>query len=38
VLMHTWPGGTADAIGPAIAGLRAAGATFATVDELDELP
>lgn len=38
VLMHTWPGGTADAIGPTIVGLRDAGATFATVDELDALP
>jgi peptidoglycan-N-acetylglucosamine deacetylase len=38
VLMHTWPGGTADAVGPTIAGLREAGAAFVAVDGLDELP
>jgi peptidoglycan-N-acetylglucosamine deacetylase len=38
VLMHTWPGGTADAVGPTIAGLRDAGAAFVAVDGLDELP
>jgi peptidoglycan/xylan/chitin deacetylase (PgdA/CDA1 family) len=38
VLLHTWPGGTADAVRPAIAGLKALGATFVTVDELETLP
>jgi peptidoglycan-N-acetylglucosamine deacetylase len=38
VLLHTWPGGTGEAVGTAIDGLRAAGATFVTVDELEELP
>ena len=38
VLLHTWPGGTADAIGPMMDGLSEMGATFVTVDELEELP
>ena len=38
VLLHTWPGGTGDAIGSMIAGLRDAGVSFASVDELDDLP
>jgi peptidoglycan-N-acetylglucosamine deacetylase len=38
VLLHTWPGGTGDAIGPIISGLRALGATFVRVDDLEELP
>lgn len=38
VLLHTWPGGTGDAIGPMIAGLRDAGASFVSVDQLDDLP
>ena len=38
VLMHSWPGGTGEGIGPVIDGLRALGATFVTVDELEELP
>ena len=38
VLLHTWPGGTGEGIGPMIDGLRAQGATFVTVDELEELP
>ena len=38
VLMHTWPGGTGEGIGPMIDGLRTLGATFVTVDELEELP
>jgi peptidoglycan/xylan/chitin deacetylase (PgdA/CDA1 family) len=38
VLLHSWPGGTGEGIGTAIDGLRDAGATFVTVDELEELP
>lgn len=38
VLLHTWPGGTADAVRPIVAGLRQAGASFVTVDELEALP
>jgi peptidoglycan/xylan/chitin deacetylase (PgdA/CDA1 family) len=38
VLMHTWPGGTADAVGPMIDGLRAIGASFVTVADLETLP
>jgi peptidoglycan/xylan/chitin deacetylase (PgdA/CDA1 family) len=38
ILLHTWPGGTGDAIAPMIAGLRDAGATFVTVDELESHP
>jgi peptidoglycan/xylan/chitin deacetylase (PgdA/CDA1 family) len=38
VLMHSWPGGTGEGIGPMIDGLRAEGASFVTVDELEALP
>jgi peptidoglycan-N-acetylglucosamine deacetylase len=38
VLLHTWPGGTAEAIGPMLAGFRSLGATFVTIDELEDLP
>ena len=38
VLLHTWPGGTGDAVGPLMDGLSEMGATFVTVDELEELP
>lgn len=38
VLLHTWPGGTGDAVGPMIEGLVALGASFVTVDELETLP
>jgi peptidoglycan/xylan/chitin deacetylase (PgdA/CDA1 family) len=38
VLLHTWPGGTGEAIAPMIEGLRTAGATFVTVDALESLP
>lgn len=38
VLLHTWPGGTGEGIGTAIEGLRDAGATFVTIDELEDLP
>jgi peptidoglycan/xylan/chitin deacetylase (PgdA/CDA1 family) len=38
VLLHTWPGGTGDAVGSIVGGLRDLGATFVTVDELDDLP
>jgi peptidoglycan-N-acetylglucosamine deacetylase len=38
VLLHTWPGGTADALPQMIDGLRDAGATFVTIDALEEVP
>ena len=38
VLLHTWPGGTAEGLGPMIDGLRAGGATFVAIDELDAVP
>jgi peptidoglycan-N-acetylglucosamine deacetylase len=38
VLLHTWPGGTGDAVGPMIQGMKELGATFVTVDALEELP
>jgi peptidoglycan/xylan/chitin deacetylase (PgdA/CDA1 family) len=38
VLLHTWPGGTADALPAVIDGLRELGATFVTIDALQELP
>ncbi|HEY6567843.1 MAG TPA: polysaccharide deacetylase family protein [Actinomycetota bacterium] len=38
ILLHTWPGGTSDALRPMIAGLRAMGATFETIDHLERLP
>jgi peptidoglycan/xylan/chitin deacetylase (PgdA/CDA1 family) len=38
VLLHTWPDGTAEAIGPLVHELRGRGARFATVDRLEALP
>lgn len=38
VLLHTWPGGTGNAVGPIVAGLGELGATFVGVDELERLP
>lgn len=38
VLLHTWPAGTGDAIGPIIDGLTASGASFVALDELEALP
>lgn len=38
VLLHTWPGGTGDAIEAILAGLRAQGAGFVTVDQLERVP
>ena len=38
VLLHTWPGGTADGLGSIVAGLREAGATLVKIDELEALP
>jgi peptidoglycan/xylan/chitin deacetylase (PgdA/CDA1 family) len=38
VLLHTWPGGTGDAVGPIIAGLRDLDTHFVGVDELERLP
>ena len=38
VLLHTWPGGTAEGLPALIEGVRALGATFVTVDELEVLP
>ena len=38
VLLHTWPGGTGEAVAPMIEGLRARGATFVAIDQLEELP
>lgn len=38
VLLHTWPGGTGDAVGPLMEGLGELGTTFVTVDELEVLP
>ena len=38
VLLHTWPGGTGDAVGPIIAGLRDLDAHFVGIDELERLP
>jgi peptidoglycan/xylan/chitin deacetylase (PgdA/CDA1 family) len=38
VLLHTWPGGTGDAIGPMIEGLDALDASFVGVDQLEALP
>jgi peptidoglycan/xylan/chitin deacetylase (PgdA/CDA1 family) len=38
VLLHTWPGGTADAVGPIVEGLVRIGASFVGVDELETLP
>jgi peptidoglycan/xylan/chitin deacetylase (PgdA/CDA1 family) len=38
VLLHTWPGGTGDAVGTIVTGLRDLGGTFVGVDELERLP
>jgi peptidoglycan/xylan/chitin deacetylase (PgdA/CDA1 family) len=38
MLLHTWPGGTADGLGSIVAGLREAGAAFVKIDELEDLP
>jgi peptidoglycan/xylan/chitin deacetylase (PgdA/CDA1 family) len=38
VLLHTWPQGTGDGIGRVISGLRELGASFVSVDELEDLP
>jgi peptidoglycan/xylan/chitin deacetylase (PgdA/CDA1 family) len=38
VLLHTWPGGTGDAIAAMIEGLAEAGASFVRIDELEDLP
>jgi peptidoglycan/xylan/chitin deacetylase (PgdA/CDA1 family) len=38
VLLHTWPGGTGDAVSPIVAGLLGLGARFVGVDELERLP
>ncbi|MGZ8622623.1 MAG: polysaccharide deacetylase family protein [Actinomycetota bacterium] len=38
VLLHTWPGGTGDAVGPIVAGLRELDAHFVGIDELERLP
>ena len=35
ILLHTWPAGTAEAVGPMIAELRQIGATFITIDQLE---
>jgi len=37
VLLHTWPGGTGDAVGPILTRLRALGADLVGVDELERL-
>ena len=38
VLLHTWPGGTGDAIRPIVEGLQRAGARFVAVDDLEDVP
>lgn len=38
VLLHTWPGGTGDAIEPLVTGLLGRGASFVTVEDLEVLP
>jgi peptidoglycan-N-acetylglucosamine deacetylase len=38
VLLHTWPLATADAVPLALAGFERAGARFAAIDELEEVP
>ena len=38
VLLHTWPGGTGDAVGPIVHELSGLGASFVGVDELEALP
>jgi peptidoglycan/xylan/chitin deacetylase (PgdA/CDA1 family) len=37
VLLHTWPGGTGDAVGPIVHELAGRGASFVGVDELEAL-
>ena len=38
VLLHTWPEGTGDALGPIIARLKEMGVSFVGVDDLKDLP
>jgi peptidoglycan/xylan/chitin deacetylase (PgdA/CDA1 family) len=38
VLLHTWPGPTADALPTVVERVSSAGARFVTVDELERLP
>ncbi len=38
VLLHTWPGGTAEAVAPLLTGLAAIGVSAVTIDELGSLP
>jgi peptidoglycan/xylan/chitin deacetylase (PgdA/CDA1 family) len=38
VLMHTWPGPTAEALPNVLSTLKGAGARFVGVDELEALP
>lgn len=38
VLLHAWPGGTVEATPAIVTGLRAHGATFVRIDELEVLP
>jgi peptidoglycan/xylan/chitin deacetylase (PgdA/CDA1 family) len=38
VLLHTWPGGTADGLPAMVAGLRELGSAFVTIDRLEVLP
>jgi peptidoglycan/xylan/chitin deacetylase (PgdA/CDA1 family) len=38
VLLHTWPGGSAEGLPRMIDGMRELGATFVTIDALEELP
>ncbi len=38
VLLHTWPGGTGDAVAPLLDGLAERGFAFATVDQIGNLP
>jgi peptidoglycan/xylan/chitin deacetylase (PgdA/CDA1 family) len=38
ILLHTWPGPTADAVPDMVLGLAAAGASFVGVDELETVP
>jgi peptidoglycan/xylan/chitin deacetylase (PgdA/CDA1 family) len=38
VLLHTWPGATADGLPLILDGLRTSDVTTVTVDELEEVP
>jgi peptidoglycan/xylan/chitin deacetylase (PgdA/CDA1 family) len=38
VLLHAWPGGTGEAVGPIVHELAAGGASFVGIDELEVLP